>query len=144
MSGVQKQTRHFLRKLPVAEWLVLGALLFLCGQFGLDEVRAFYATRQGRADAQHAIEIGNLQFRIGGKRSSAFNETAIAFHDLCGAILIRSYGCCPTSAQMSYDSAYNDTMEEEIAIHLDEFNFHNTYELALQEGRTQLDLQHNP
>lgn len=111
-----------------------------CGVFGFDEVRAIFAAKQGINDARQAIENGNFQFRIGGKRSPYFNDTAIVFSELCGAELIRSYECCPTPSQMRYDFAFNDTMEAAIAARLDGFHFATTYAAAAEAGQKQFDL----
>ena len=97
------------------EWLVIAAVTFILGTFAVDEVRAHFAKHQGTADAQRNIAADEFNFRIGGKPRAWFDQTATAFRDRYGANLVLSYGCCPTCADWSYDSTYNDAMATALA-----------------------------
>jgi len=135
----QTKMIRYLRNLTVLEWLVIAAIAFVLGSFAWDEVRVQHAERQGAADARRDIKAGNFHFRIGGKQRPWLDETETAFRERCGADLVRSYGCVPSDAECSYDSAYNDTMAAAIADRIAGFRFDDTYEDAVAEGRERFE-----
>lgn len=131
------------RNISAIEWIVIAAVVVVPGslvcEFAWDEITGRQAAQQGILDAQRDIVAGRLQFRVGGKPRAWFKETATAFKERCAADLIRSHGCCPTAAEWSYDTAYNETMAAAVGGRVRSFRFDEVYNNAVAEGRRRFE-----
>jgi len=133
---------RFIRNLTFVEWLVIGIVPVILGNLAVDAVDAIHAhmaNQQGAAEAQRDIAAGDFNFRIGGRPPSWFDETATVFRDRYGANLVRTFRCCSSRADRSYDSAYNDTMVATIAQRIASFSFGDAYDAANNEGRKRME-----
>ena len=126
-------------RLSLIQWIVIAAAAGLLITFGWDGFRAQIAKRRGISDARRDIRGGNLRFRVGGKPSPWFDDTAAVFRERFGADLVHSYGCMADGSEWHYDSAYNKIMSEALAKRSAGFRFNASYQEAVEEGARRLE-----
>lgn len=120
-------------RLTAAEWVLAVAILPIVFYFGFDIFVGYRGKREGIAAAQADLTAGRLGLKAGGLRRPWRASSVRLGKELYGIEIEYVCGCCPSTYQFAYMSAYNKQMMPHVAEAAPDFTWQKLREKAEKE-----------